>query len=174
MGKLSLGSVEKYSLVLHKLVFNFIRFHSGTWTSQYPFPAIDETQKEAMNELCSAIEQRLEEEKVTQNPEERSAVEKRYEDQLDERYHTLCYKLFAHIRGEYAATKLLDKFFSAVNCFVAIQCIQDSGAILKSSMMTQILAALMYSVRSSMLKEYAIIKKRDNLTQEQYVPFYIK
>lgn len=109
----------------------------------------------------------MEEEKATENPEERSAVVERYRDQLDERYHTLCYKLFAHVRGEYAATKLLDKFFSAVNCFVVIQCIQGSGAVLKSSAMTQILAALMYSVRSSMLQEYAIIKQRDNLTQEQ-------
>jgi hypothetical protein len=167
MGKIAPSSVDKYSLVLHKLVFNFMRFHGGTWTSEYPFPAIDESQQAAINSLRSAIERRIEEETAIQNPEERSAVAKRYEDQLDERYHTLCYKLFAHTRSQYAATKSLDKFFSAVNCFVVIQCIQGSGAVLKSTAMTQILAALMYSVRSSMLKEYAIIKKRDDLTQEQ-------
>jgi hypothetical protein len=109
----------------------------------------------------------MDEEERAQTEEARLRVAQTLEDRLDKLFHALCFKLFAHTRGQYSASQPLDKFFSPVICFAVIQCIHSSGAALQSSDMSQIIAALMYSIRICMLEEYAIVKQRDKLEQSK-------
>lgn len=135
--KLKETSVEKYSLVLHRLVFACIRYYAAhDWTSSYSYPEIDSSQSLALQTLYDSIIQDLEEEV------------------LDVHFHSVCFSLFAHQKHAYDASfHLPSKFFSPVICFIVIHCINEAGGTPNSSGITNVIAPIMYSIRTTILKE---------------------
>lgn len=67
--------------------------------------------------------------------------------------HTLSYSLFSHVQPN----NMADKYFSAVNRFLVISSMQLVGSFKRASQITQIIAALMYSIRTTMLHESEIL-----------------
>lgn len=162
-GRIEPPSVTKYALVLHRLVFACYRHYGGSWTSSYRYPDIDPTQQHAIDQLRTVIEQRLSQER--QNSEDQDAIPERLFKELDDLYHNLCLKLFIHSRSQYAASSSLPKFFSPVISFVVIHCIHETGCDVKSSIITQLIAALMYSIRACILRQVSIRIRTTNVSQ---------
>jgi len=129
-------SVAKYSLVLHRLIFACIRYYVGKeWPSTYQYPAIDESQRLALQKLYNAIE--------GESPLQ----------ELDKLYHSACFSLFAHQKHEYDVSfDLPSKFFSPVICFIVLHCIAESGGTTNSSTITNVVAPIMYSIRASIFR----------------------
>ena len=149
------SSVDKYSLVLHRLVFACVRYYaSEDWTSSYRYPAIDPSQFLTIKTLYDSINQDLDTEK------------------LDQDFHAVCFALFAHQKHEYDATfSLSSKFFSPVICFIVIHCITENGGTPNSSGITNVIAPIMYSIRATILRESLLKVSSERISTFQYVFF---
>lgn len=150
------SSVDKYSLVLHRLVFACVRYYATKdWTSSYRYPAIDSTQSLAIKTLYDSINQDQDDEK------------------LDKNFHAVCFTLFAHQKHEYDTSfSLSSKFFSPVICFIVIHCIAENGGTPNSSGITNIIAPIMYSIHATILQESLSKVSSERISTFQYI-FYI-
>jgi len=146
--KIKPSSVEDYSLVLHRLVFNCLRYYGGSWTSSFQYPAIDDTQQSAIDALRKAVDDKLAAETICRVQEEYEAVQAEYLPTLDDLFHKLCFKLFAHAKHDYEASIQADKFFSPVISFIILHCVDAKGGVKRSGDITSITAAIMYCIRT--------------------------
>lgn len=108
--RLKTESVEKYSHVLHRLIFNCLQFYvMKEWTSKYKYPNIESLQLAVLKGLYQSLEPG--------------------NDDLEDRYHDVCYMLFAHEKHQHETSWKANKFFSPVICFVVLHCITEKGAL---------------------------------------------
>ena len=133
-------SVDKYSLVLHRLVFSCVRYYSTEdWTSSYLYPEIDSSQILAIKTLYDSI---------TLNTHAELDEEK-----IDKNFHTVCTSLFNHQKHQYDVSFYIpSKFFSPVICFMVIHCITENGGTPNSSGISNVIAPIMYSIRAAVLQ----------------------
>ena len=150
------SSVDKYSLVLHRLIFACVRYYAAEdWTSNYRYPAIDSSQSLVIKTLYDSIIQKVDDER------------------LDKEFHAVCFALFAHQKHEYDSTfSLSSKFFSPVICFIVIHCITENGGTPNSSGITNVIAPIMYSIRATILQESLLKVSSERISTFQYVFFY--
>ncbi|TCD60192.1 hypothetical protein EIP91_010597 [Steccherinum ochraceum] len=133
--KVESETVTKYSLLLHRLVFSCLRFYlfRDAWTSTYKYPPIAPEQLQVMQDLVDAMQ--------AEEPQE--AILLRYE---------LCVRtLLCHRKTQYEVTSRNGRFFSPVCCFLVLQSVDEVGETLPAGRLTQIIAALMYCIRASVL-----------------------
>jgi hypothetical protein len=144
-------SVDKYSLVLHRLVFACVRYYAAAdWTSPYSFPPIDNSQISAIQKLYDSINNNLE------------------PDEIDEHFHAACLSLFAHQKHQYDSSFLLQsKFFSPVICFIVIHCITEGGGTPNSSGISNVIAPIMYSIRATILHQSLLKVSSDRISTFQ-------
>ena len=142
-------SVTDYSLVLHRLILSCVRFYDGVWTSSYHYPQIDESQQNAIHALRIAVEDKLRQDALCKTQDDLLAVQLKCLPKLDDVFHKLCFKLFAHTKYQYDASRRSHKFFSPVICFIIIHCIDEKGGVETAGAITAVIAAIMYSIRAT-------------------------
>lgn len=76
---------------------------------------------------------------------------------LVDHYQSACFSLFAHHQHKYETSRELDQFFSPVICFLVLSSVRESGGFQLHSVITQIIAHVMFSARATIFKE---IKKK--------------
>ncbi|KAF8953005.1 hypothetical protein BDZ97DRAFT_1930113 [Flammula alnicola] len=138
-------AVTKYAGVLHCLLFSVIRSMDVKWSSKVRYPEMDGTQKAEFNTLIAALS----------TPDTAA---------IDKAFHKACYVLFAHQRHQYPASCGLDKFFSPVNAFVVYASVHEGGNFRKAGVITQTLAAIIYSIRTTMLFQTINISSREKIS----------
>lgn len=163
-------SVQDYSLVLHRLIFNCVRFYGGCWESAYQYPDIDKSQQHAINALRIAVADKLSQDALCKTDEDLLAVELKCLPKLDMLFHKLCLKLFAHAKYQYEASRKASKFFSPVICFIIIHCIDEKGGVKSTGAITGVISAIMYSIRSTVIFEVEEICKETAIDKREYVP----
>ena len=119
-----------YSLALHRLIFNCLRFYvREEWTSLYRYSNLDSSQIQWLHQLESALDQG------------------KTEKEIDKVYHQACYTPFAHEKHAYASSyESGSNFFPLVICFLVLHCITETGSTPFSSAISNIVAAIMYSI----------------------------
>ncbi|KAF8963704.1 hypothetical protein BDZ97DRAFT_1919490 [Flammula alnicola] len=138
-------AVTKYAGVLHCLLFSVIRSMDVKWSSKVRYPEMDGAQKAEFNTLIAALS----------TPDTAA---------IDKAFHKACYVLFAHQRHQYPASCGLDKFFSPVNAFVVYASVHEGGNFRKAGVITQTLAAIIYSIRTTMLFQTINISSREKIS----------
>lgn len=138
------AAVSKYANVLHRLIFAIVRRMSPTNEEVVKYPDLDPAQQEVFKELVRSLE-----------GNEESAI--------DDAFQAACYTIFAHYRTQYPTGRDADKFFSPVNAFVVYAAIHEGGSFRKAGVITQTLAAIIYSIRATMLFKILEISAREQL-----------
>ncbi|THH14399.1 hypothetical protein EUX98_g9617, partial [Antrodiella citrinella] len=142
------SSIKKYANVLHRLIFNCMRFYIGggeEWTSPFKYPPLSPIQVDAMSSLRRALEEQL------------PTVARQ------EAFERCVYLLLCHEKTEYAETRMSPRFFSPVISFTILHSLdinKDTCATVKASKLTQIIAKLMYAVRASVL--FAAVREHES------------
>ncbi|MDX6295871.1 MAG: hypothetical protein QOH50_5015 [Kribbellaceae bacterium] len=149
-------SVITYSLRLHCLIFNCIQFYvHQKWESEYQYPDLDDSQVESLRELSKSVED-----------EENPGV-------IDQCYPEACYSLFAHEKDQYDVSRNLDtNFFSPVICFLVLHCVTETGGTPNSSAISNVIAPIMYAIRTCMFQLLLKESKEQQKSTHVYV-FYI-
>jgi hypothetical protein len=120
------ATIDKYGIVLTRAVAFVLRKVIG-WQSTYDCPL---TPAQTSN-----AEKLLDDLRMQAN-----------DGQIESHIHALLYSLFAHIPTDYKE----DKYFSPINRALVLMSIRDGGAWLAAGEITQIIAAMVYSIRSTM------------------------
>lgn len=137
-----MNSVSKYALVLHRLMFNSLRFYAGgNWTSAFRYPILNESQLSSLTDLADSLESITEKEVLDKKLMERQIV----------LYCEASFKVLCHARNDYPESRNLGRFFSPVICFIVLHSIHETGATMSSSNITNIIAPLMYCIRAAVL-----------------------
>src|SRR6266568_2612696 len=138
------GSVMTYSLILHRFVFNCLRFYVREgWTSSYKYPNMDISQIQRLQLLDDALDQ------------------EQSEKEIDQLFHQACYSLFAHEKHMYpASNESGTNFFSPVICFLVLHCVSENGSTPFSSSISNVVAPIMYSIRACVFREILDLRKK--------------
>ncbi|KAF8956790.1 hypothetical protein BDZ97DRAFT_1925160 [Flammula alnicola] len=151
------AAINKYSLTLHRLIFNIIRQLFGPWESLVKYPTLAPVQQEAFRELINCLQ------------------EKKPATAIDACFHQVCLAIFGHEKHVYETSRKLDKFFSPVNTYVVYRSVKPAGNFDKASNITQTIAHLTYSIRATYLKEIATIATTDSVREkdvyERFKPY---
>ena len=133
-----------YSLALHRLIFNCLRFYvREEWTSLYRYSNLDSSQIQWLHQLESAFDQG------------------KTEKEIDKVYHQACYTIFAYEKHAYTASyESGTNFFSPVICFFVLHCITETGSTPFSSAISNIVAAIMYSIWACIFREILDLQKK--------------
>ena len=108
------------------------------------YPTLDPKQKAIFMKLVESVE-----------TDQRQAIDKAFQD--------ACYTILAHHRTQYPTGRNADKFFSPVNAFVVYAAVHEGGSFRKAGVITQTLAAVIYSIRATMLSKILEISNRDEV-----------
>lgn len=146
-------SVITYSERLHCLVFNCIRFYVREgWSSEYRYPDIDDSQIQALR----VLEQSLDDESSLED--------------IDSAFHKVCLALLAHEKDDFDTSRLLDSnFFSPVICFLVVHCITETGGTPNSSGISNVVAPIMYAIRTAIFKVILERKKKEKISPHRSV-----
>ncbi|THH06229.1 hypothetical protein EW146_g9679 [Bondarzewia mesenterica] len=123
------SSIEKYAGWLNRLFLSVIHCARG-WEHAYAFSLTD-AQKTCAAQLYEALDTDVD-----------SPI-------ISARLHALSLSLFGHEKQDHRA----DKYFSAVSCFLVLASFRNTGQLKFPSEITQIIAALVYCNRTTMLLE---------------------
>jgi len=129
-------SVTSYSLVLHRLIFNCIRYYVREgWTSKYRYPVLDPSQVDTLKKLDHALD------------------EAKDKGEIDPIFHEVCNALFAHQKHQYDCSwKSETRFFSPVICFQVIHAVTENGGTPFCSGISNIVAPVMYAIRACIFR----------------------
>ena len=138
--RLSSPSIKKYSLVLHRLVLNCLRFYvdpATHWKSTFQYPPLSPSQVELLKGLVDAL----------QDPAATG-------DCLMWHFEACVRTLLCHLKSAYPESASGSRFFSPVCSFVVIHCVGIGNGDVETqsaSNITQMIAPLMYCVRAAVL-----------------------
>ena len=127
---ISKPSVQKYSLMLHRLLFGVLWQMGPTDTHKYRYPPLHSSQVTPLEALANGL---------ARDPPA---------SELGDLFQAACFAIFAHYRHKYETAKHLDQFFSPAICFLVIHSVQKQGGFKLFSMISQIAAHLMFSLQS--------------------------
>lgn len=126
-------SIKKYARTLSALIFNCIRFYVfKSWTSTFQYPPLATVQVTALHDLAQALQN-------APTPGQEADVAFRHCVRL----------LFCHNRIDYQETQRSGRFFSPICSFIVLQCFSRSGKQKDAGLITQVIAHLMYCIRTS-------------------------
>ena len=131
------SSITKYALVLHRFIFNCLRFYVDPethWESSFQYPTLSRSQVDVLKALAAALQD-------SQSDNERLMVH----------FERAVQCLFCHLKTEYPETASGSRFFSPICSFVVLHCLNKEGRIQPASNVTQLIAALMYCGRAAVL-----------------------
>lgn len=140
LNNIQLASQKTYGDKICRLLFNLIRSMTPTWSTPVRYPVLDSSQIETLQTL-------------------RDELHQDDQDAIDTAFHNACYILYAHERHQYSCSAHLHTFFSPVNMFLVFSSLRADGTFCPASEITQMCAALEYSIRSVMLVEIDCISK---------------
>ena len=138
-------TLQKYSLTLHRLVLGVLRQMDPGYSHKYRFPSLHATQLVPFEALSQAL--------VRGPPV----------NELIDLYESACFSLFAHHQHEYETSRKLDQFFSPAICFLVVHSVKEGGGFKMASMISQIAAHLMFSVRAVVIDEVTRKALRDGI-----------
>ncbi|KAF9521947.1 hypothetical protein CPB83DRAFT_840860 [Crepidotus variabilis] len=153
--RLKPSSVVKYSLVIHKLVFNCLRYYtSKTMITTFKYPELDSSQ---LDNLC-ALQEALQLGKS--------------DEELLPLFDTVLFGLFAHKKHEYESSRKASKFFSPVISFIVLHCITEKGGTPMCSGISNVVAPVMYAIRRSILAKALQISANGVISDEDAVAHF--
>jgi hypothetical protein len=82
-------------------------------------------------------------------------------------YQKACYVLFAHHQHIYETSRDLDQFFSPVICFLVLSSVREKGDFRLPSVITQVIAHIMFSIRATMFCELRAKAKIENISHSE-------
>jgi Orsellinic acid/F9775 biosynthesis cluster protein D len=132
------STIDRYAGVLNR-VFAFVgRFVIG-WQSEYTLP-LTPVQRNSMKILLDAVER------------------DESDDTMEVLIHQMSFSLFAHMPSDWRE----DKYFSAVNRALVLMSLREQGNWLEAGVITQLIAALIYCLRSTMFYEMHVLMMSRN------------
>jgi ammonia channel protein AmtB len=127
------ATLKKYTAHLVKIITFVIRFTLG-WTTGYTILITEE-----QRELAGLIRQAI--------------LENETPEKVIHLIHLMSYALFSH----QPTTPQEDKYYSAVIRYLVIASLTEQGHFLAAGNITQIIAAIVYCIRSTMLYQMHVL-----------------
>ena len=143
--------MTRYAHTLHRLVFGVLRQMAPAYHHKYRYPPLHSTQLLSLQALRTALDADI-----------------TIADLLPV-FQEACFSLFAHHRHKHDTSRNLNQFFSPVICFLVLWSVKEKGGFKLSSVITQTIAHIMFSIRAVLYIEIKKKAEQDGTGYPEYV-----